>query len=82
MGAGNPVKGEGDGSGGGDGGARGELSLVGGSKGPSPSPAPMDYIQLQCTGISQFGRLAQLLGLLVLGWPWSKSGQNDHGSED
>ncbi len=34
---------EGDGSGGGDGGARGELSPVGGSKGRSPSPAPMYY---------------------------------------
>ena len=38
------VMGEGEGSGGGDGGARGELSPVGGSKGQSPSPAPMYYI--------------------------------------
>ena len=38
------VMGEGEGSGGSDGGARGELSPVGGSKGRSPSPAPMSYI--------------------------------------
>ena len=38
------VMGEGEGSGGGDGGARGTLSPVGGSKGRSPSPAPMYYI--------------------------------------
>ena len=34
------VKGEGEGSGGGDGGARGELSPVGGSKGPEPLASP------------------------------------------
>ena len=32
--------GEGEGSGGGDGGARGELSPVGGSKGPEPLASP------------------------------------------
>ena len=34
------LKGEGEGSGGGDGGARGELSPVGGSKGPEPLASP------------------------------------------